>query len=316
MTDKGIQEKISIVIPCYGSEKTIEKVVGDIIFVFSGKENEFEIILVNDASPDNVWNKIVILAHTHKNITGINLSRNFGQQSALMAGYTMVSGDIIVSLDDDGQTPPLEIFALIDKIREGYDVVYARYKRKHHSVIRNWGSKINDIMAEILLGKPKNIKLSSYWAVRKYIIDEILHYHGAYPYIAGLIFRSTKNIANVFIEHRERLSGKSGYSIRKLFFLWLNGFTAFSVKPLRIASLLGVCFTACGLFYIVYLIIRKLTNPDMVIGYTSTMAVIVLIGGMVMMILGLIGEYIGRIYISINNAPQYVIKEVSHSTIS
>jgi undecaprenyl-phosphate 4-deoxy-4-formamido-L-arabinose transferase len=316
MSDNGIIKKISVVIPCYGSEKTIEKVVDDIILVFTGKEFEFEIILVNDASPDNMWNKIVTLVHTYKNITGINLSKNFGQHSALMAGYSRVSGDIIVSLDDDGQNPPLELFFLIDKIQEGYDVVVARYKRKRHNVLRNLGTKINDIMAEIILNKPKEIKFSSYWAARKYVIDEILHYHGAYVYIPGLILRTTRNIVNVFIEHKDRYEGKSGYSIKKLFSLWFNGFTAFSVKPLRIASLLGTCLAFLGFVYILYLVIIKMVNPNIVLGYTSVMAVIVFIGGINMMLFGLMGEYIGRMYISINNSPQYVIKEIIHKEIS
>jgi undecaprenyl-phosphate 4-deoxy-4-formamido-L-arabinose transferase len=310
MLKDSSKNTISIVIPCYRSAKTIEKIISDIVHLFMERENEYEIILINDNSPDNVWDKIVMLAHNYNNIIGINLSRNFGQHSALMAGYSKVSGDIVVSLDDDGQTPPSEMFSLIDKLEEGYDVVYARYKKKMHNALRNLGSTINGIMEQVLLKKPKGIETTSYYAARRFIIDEILRYHNAYPFISGLIFRTTENIGNVFIDHKKRYEGKSGYSVKKLLSLWLDGFTSFSVKPLRIASVLGTCLAFFGFIYILYLVIKKVLNPDMMLGYTSTMAVIIFIGGVIMMMLGLIGEYIGRIYISLNNAPQYVIKEI------
>jgi undecaprenyl-phosphate 4-deoxy-4-formamido-L-arabinose transferase len=303
-------QKISFVIPCYGSEKTIEHVVNDIFSILTAKEFDFEIILVNDNSPDNVWKKILILTERNKEIIGINLSKNFGQNIALMAGYAKTSGDVVVSLDDDGQTPPSEVFALIDKMEEGYDVVFAAYKKKHHSLFRNIGSKINDYMAEILINKPKELKMSSFFVSRKFVINEVVKYKGVYPYIGGLILRTTDNITNIQIEHRKRQEGKSGYTFSKLLSLWLNGFTAFSVKPLRIASVLGTCLASLSFLYIIYLVIKRIINPNIFLGYTSMMAGILFIGGVIMMMLGLLGEYIGRIYISINNASQYVIKEI------
>ncbi|GHV86430.1 hypothetical protein AGMMS50230_20380 [Spirochaetia bacterium] len=165
-------------------------------------------------------------------------------------------------------------------------------------------------MANILLGKPKSLRLNSFFVVRKYVIDELLSYKGPYPNIGGLVLRITKNITNARIEHQERIIGKSGYTFGKLLALWLNGFTAFSVKPLRMASLLGFCISFMGFMYSIYLIVKKIINPSMVLGYTSMMAAILFVGGVLMLLLGLIGEYIGRIYITINNAPQYVIKEI------
>ena len=240
---------------------------------------------------------------------GISLARNFGQHAALMAGYRSCSGDIVVSLDDDGQTPADEAFLLIDKIKEGYDVVYGCYPEIKQSHFRIFGSWVNEKMIEVLLGKPRELKCTSYYAARRFIIEEMLRYRNSYPYVGGLVLRSTKNIANVPVHHRARMEGKSGYSLGKLLGLWFNGFTAFSVKPLRLATVVGFLCAAAGFIYGVVMVLRKLLGYTTVLGYSSLITVILFIGGIIMVLLGIIGEYIGRIYISINNAPQYVIRE-------
>lgn len=301
--------KISFVIPCYRSEKSIEHVVADIQHIIHA-EDTCEIILVNDCSPDNTFFVIQNLCKKWNNITGISFSRNFGQHAALMAGFHYVTGDVVVCLDDDGQTPPSEVYKLLDAIDDKTDVVYAEYIQKKHSIFRNIGSKINFKMTEYLLGKPKNLFVSSYFAAKRYIIDEIIKYENPYPYVIGLILRSTKNIKNVVVEHCERKEGNSGYSFRKLLRLWLNGFTAFSVKPLRVATTLGVLFAFVGFVYAIYTVVNKFINPNVPVGWSSMMSAFMIIGGCILFMLGLIGEYIGRIYISINNSPQYVIKDI------
>lgn len=301
---------ISFVIPCYGSENTIGTVVNELQNVM--KENgrySYEIILVNDNSPDGVWTKIKELIHMYNNIKGISLARNFGQHAALMAGYRNCTGNIVVSLDDDGQTPANQVLLLIDKINEGYDVVYAKYAEIKQSPFRIWGSWVNEKMTEVLLGKPKGLKCTSYYAAKRFIIDEMLRYQNAYPYVGGLVLRSTKNITNVLVQHQERMEGKSGYSLKKLLGLWFNGFTSFSVKPLRIATFIGVICAMLGFVYGVIMVLRKLLGFTVVLGYSSLMTAVLFIGGMIMILLGVIGEYVGRIYISLNNAPQYVIRE-------
>lgn len=306
--------KLSFVIPCYRSENTIRTVVEEIrSTVAKRKEYSYEIILVNDNSPDNVWHVIRELATGDEIVKGISLARNFGQHAALMAGYACTDGDIVISLDDDGQSPADELFKLVDKLQEGYDVVYGAYLEVRQNKFRIFGSWVNEKMNEILLGKPKGLKGTSYYAAKRFIIDEMLRYRNAYPYVGGLVFRSTRNIANVTINQRNRLEGTSGYSFFKLFSLWMNGFTAFSEKPLRMASFLGVFCAFTGFIYGIVIIIRKICNPAVPIGYSSTMAVLLLIGGVLMLLLGIIGEYIGRIYISINNAPQYVIRETTEN---
>ena len=304
---------VSFVIPCYRSENTLEHVVRDIENSMKRPELEaaytYEIILINDCSPDNTWGTIQRLCEEKKNIKGISFARNFGQHAALMAGLRQSVGDYVVCLDDDGQTPADEVDKLLAKLEEGFDAVYAKYEHKQHSGFRNLGSKVNELMTRVMLDKPKELYVSSYFAVKRFIVEDMIRYENSYPYVIGLVLRATKNITNVVVNHREREEGTSGYTLKKLLGLWFNGFTAFSVKPLRIATCIGGFSAVVGFLYGIYTIIKKFVNPDVPLGFSSTMAVLVFFGGMIMIMLGLIGEYIGRIYISMNNSPQYVIRE-------
>ncbi len=303
-------EKISYVIPCYKSSASLPGVVSEINETMSAMEEyDYEIILVNDYSPDNTYEVIRMLTEKYENIIGINLAKNFGQHAALMAGMREITGDIIVFLDDDGQTPANEVFKLIDKLNEGYDVVYASYEHKHHSGFRNFGSIINSRMTEWLIDKPKELYISSYFVAKRFIVDEIIRYTNPYPYVIGLVLRTTKNISCVAVNHRDREQGQSGYTLAKLISLLFNGFTAFSIKPLRIATVMGLCCSVLGFFYAIYAIINKMTNPAAPLGWTSTIIILLILGGMILFVLGLIGEYIGRMSICTNNSPQYVIKE-------
>ena len=302
--------KISFVIPCYNSEKTIMNVINEIKQTVGKRENDtYEIILVNDFSRDNVWSVIQKACEEDENIKGICLSKNFGQHSALMAGYRETEGDIVVSLDDDGQTPADEVYALIDKLDCGCDVVYASYSEKKHSTARNMGTKLNNFMCEKLLGKPKGLMITSFFVAKKYVIDEMIKYKNSFTYIPGLVLRTTESIDSMLVNHRERKVGSSGYSFLKLLALWMNGFTAFSVVPLRISTIIGMCSAGAGFIYLIYVIVNKFVNPSVPVGWSSTTAVLLLLGGMILFVLGMMGEYLGRVYISLNNAPQYVIAE-------
>ena len=301
---------VSFVIPCYRSEKTLSGVVDEIKSTMDeiGKYG-YEIVLVNDSSPDNTWDTIKSLVKENNNITGINFSKNFGQHGALMAGLRETKGDYVVCLDDDGQTPANEVGKLLSALDDGADAVYARYAHKKHSLFRNFGTFMNEKMAQHLLGKPKDLFVSSYFAVRRFVVEDMVRYENAYPYVIGLVLRATKNIVNVDVNHRSREVGQSGYTFSKLLNLWINGFTAFSVKPLRIATGIGAICAMGGFLYGIYTVIKKFIVPDIPAGYSALMSAIVFIGGMMMLMLGLVGEYIGRMYISMNNSPQYVIKE-------
>lgn len=307
--------KISFVIPCYNSELFVEKTVEELIETIKSKlvQYESEIILINDSSKDKTFEKIESLSQIHKNITAIDLSKNFGQHSAIMAGLSQTTGDIIVCLDDDGQTPPNEAVKLINALDEETDVAYAKYKNKKHNKFRNIGSKINDYMAESLLNKPKDLFISSFFAMKKYVKDEILEYKNPYPYMEGLVLRATNKIKNVEVNHSERKVGKSNYTLKKLLKLWVNGFTNFSVKPLRIAILCSTMFILCAIIMTIWIFINKANNPEVPMGWSSTMIVILLVGAAITFILGLIGEYVGRIYLSINNNPQYIIRKIAQN---
>ena len=307
--------KVSFVIPCYRSEKTLAGVVDEIKNKMSQlTQYDYEIVLVNDCSPDGTFAVIRELCDKNSNIIGIDHTKNFGQHAALMAGLHFVSGDIIVCLDDDGQTPADEVDKLLDLIEKGYDVVYAKYDNKQHSLFRNFGSKVNSKMTEVMLGKSKELYISSYFAAKRFIVDEMLKYQNAYPYVIGLVLRTTKNITNVEVNHRKRADGVSGYSLKKLLALWMNGFTSFSILPLRLATYCGSIVAVIGFVMAAITIILKLVDPNRVLGWSSTFSAMLILGGLILLVLGMIGEYVGRIYISINNSPQYVIRTVLNYT--
>lgn len=304
---------ISFVIPCYRSQATLPSVIREIQETMEGlRQYTYEVVLVNDCSPDDTFETIRELCRENANITGINLAKNFGQHSALMAGFHQIKGDIVVCLDDDGQTPADEVGKLLEGIERGADVVYAKYAHKHHSGFRNWGSHVNELMTRVMLGKPKDLYVSSYFAARRFVVDEMIKYEYPYPYVIGLVLRTTKNIINVEVNHRDRLEGTSGYTLGKLLNLWFNGFTAFSVKPLRIATVTGAGCALLGFAYGIYTIIKKIfiNPPGLVTGFSALMSVLVFMGGMLMLMLGLVGEYMGRMYISMNRSPQYVVREI------
>lgn len=304
-------KKISFVIPCYKSENTLSGVIDEInSAMLELPQYCHEIVLVNDCSPDGTYEVIRTLVEKDSRIMGINLSRNFGQHNALMAGYAYTNGDIVVSLDDDGQVPANEVSKLLAEIESGQDVVYARYQHKQHSAFRNFGSKVNGLMTQIMLGKPKGLYVSSYFAARRFVIDEILRYDNSYSYVIGLFLRSTNKISNVDVQHREREIGTSGYTLTKLLGLWMNGFTAFSIKPLRMATISGISFSIISVIFGIYTIIKKIVNPIAPIGYSALVCIIVFIGGALMFMLGMIGEYIGRTYMAMNKSPQYVIRDI------
>lgn len=302
------KKKLSFVIPCYYSEKTLASVVETVILEFKTKY-DIELVLVNDGSTDNTFGVIQELCQKYPFIKGINLAKNFGQDGARMAGYRYCTGDYIISLDDDGQNPPAEAHKLIAKLEKGYDVVFGEYLVKKHSWFKNFGSKVNDKMANVVIGKPKDLRLCSYFIMTSFVAKEIIKYDGAFPYVWGLILRSTSRIANQVIEHKEREVGETTYTFAKLLGLWLNGFTAFSVIPLRVASLLGAVFALFGFLFVTYILISMLFFGISTQGWASLMSVLLITGGVLMMMIGLLGEYVGRIYLNGNNAPQFVVRD-------
>lgn len=305
-------KKISFVIPCYGSQKTIVGVVNGIKKLMKEelKQYQYEVILVNDGSPDNVHSVIKENFSKDSSVYYIQLAKNFSQHNAVMAGLNHATGSIIVCMDDDGQTPVSEVPKLIAGLDEKTDVVYAKYRSKKHSFFRNFGSRVNDFMLRSLLDKPKELYISSFFAMKKYVKDAMIQYKNPYPYLGGLILKITNRIKNVETDHHSREEGNSGYNIKKLLKLYMNGLTNFSVRPLRISTYCSAFFIFIAFVSSIYLVVNKMINPNTPIGWTSTIICILVVGAVITFLLGLIGEYIGRIYISLNKIPQYVeVKE-------
>lgn len=300
---------ISFIIPCYNCAGTIESVVREIEEAAAAlTAGAYEIILVNDASPDGAFSVINSICEENPRVKAIDLAKNFGQHSAIMAGVKHAGGDILVFLDDDGQTPANEAGKLINAIEGGLDVVFAEYDERRQPFWRRLGSRVNDLMAEALIDKPKNLYISSYCACKRFVADELRKYDGKYPYMTGLLLRAAGRAGNVPVTHRARAAGTSNYTLKKLLALWFNGFTAFSVKPLRVATFMGFLLALSGFLYGAYVIIKRFLFSEAPMGWSSIMAALMFIGGMIMVMLGLIGEYVGRVYININKAPQYIIR--------
>ena len=303
-------KKISITIPCYRSQDTIGKLVGEIADIMKEhKDYDYEIILVNDCSPDDTFTVISDLARKDSHIVACDLSKNFGESSALMAAYSKVSGDYVVRMDDDGEHNPKYLFDLINKLEEGYDYVCAEFKEYHHSLYKRIGSKFNYWFLTKMMDVPKGSIMSSYNVTRRYVIDEIRKYNNPKPYIDGMVWAITTRTASIPIEHGYRYGGESGYDLRKSISLWLNGVTSFSIKPLRLASIFGFIFAFTGFVVGIVVTIDKLLHPEISAGWTSLFATLLFIGGFIMILLGMIGEYVGRGYLIDNHIPQYVIRE-------
>lgn len=301
---------ISFVIPCYGSENTIEPVVNEIISTVNTLSDfDYEIIAVNDCSPDKVWIKLLSLASKNKKIKLINFAKNMNRPGAVMAGLKYSNGDFVVVMDDDGQCPMDHLDELIKPLVDGFDVSMADYPERKQSLFKNFGTIVNKKMTEWIIDRPKDLQFTNFMAMKRYIVDKIVEYDNPYPYLTGLILRTTSNIVNVPMEERSRISGTTTFTFGKMLKLWMNGLTAFSIKPLRFSSFIGVICAIAGFIFGIFTIIRKIIVTDISAGWSSTISILLFIGGLIMLMLGMIGEYLGRIYISINNSPQFVVKE-------
>ena len=304
----------SIVIPCYRSSHTIRSVVEETIAEMDrlGRDG-YEFILVDDFSPDDgeTVRELQALADQYSCVTAIALAHNVGQHNALICGLNYASGNIIIFMDDDMQTHPSQLDKIINGLDEDHDVVYGYYPDKKHSGFRNFGSWFTHMSVRILIGKPKDMKTSSYVAMKKYVRDSIIKYPAHYTQMQGLILRtvSPARIASVPIQHFDRAYGESGYTLKKLLSLWSN-IAGFSIVPLRFAQRFGVFTTLCGVLGLIWLLVRKLISKTKILGWTSTMMTIIIFSGIILITLGVVGEYVGRMFLTMGNYPQYVVREV------
>ena len=306
--------KYSIIIPCYNSSHTIREVVE-----LTAKEmndlgcTPFEMILVNDFSPDNgaTSEVLISLSEEYDNVTAIELARNAGQHNAIMAGLHYAEGEYIILMDDDGQTHPSQLPALLEKFDEGFDVIYGYYPDKKHSAFRNFGSWVNYTTVRILIGKPKDLRTSSYCLMRKYVRDSIIQYPAQYSHMQGLVLRTVapSKIASVPIQHFDRAYGTSNYSLKKLLSLWSN-IAGFSTVPLRMTRRFGEFLSLVGIVGMIWLIFRKIVHSTQILGWTSTMMAIIFFSGVTLITLGVVGEYVGRMFLTVSNYPQFVVRNV------
>ncbi|QIL81644.1 glycosyltransferase [Diaphorobacter sp. HDW4A] len=307
--------KCSIVIPVYNSEAILPELLKQLTVELKrlGLENDSELILVNDSSPDGSWGVLQLLTDTYPNLKAINLAKNFGQHNAIMAGLQFASGDSIVLMDDDLQHSPAYIGELL-KALEKDDVCFVRFEKRQHAGWKVAGSNFNNMLASHLVGKPRDLYLSSFKAFRKHVQSAIIQYEGPYPYIDGLILRSTNRIQVIDAVHQERFTGQGNYNLKRSVSLLMKMATGFSVAPLRLAIFIGVIFGFLSLATVVYVIVEKLMNPSVQPGWTSIVAIVLAVSGVQMLFLGLIGEYMGRLYLNINKKPQFVIREIAGFT--
>lgn len=300
--------KISVIVPCYYSEKTIAKAVHLAKEELLRLGYDYEFVLVNDGSTDGTFAQIQALCAEDPKVKGVDFSRNFGQHSALMAALHYVTGDYVLSMDDDLQTHPSQFGKLLDTIRNGgYDVVYGWYPQKHHNWFRNLGSHFEGWTMQVLTGRPKGLHTSSFWVAKAFVCHHAIEYMGPYPHMSGLLMRITKNVGNVELQHFDREVGQSGYNLKSLIRLWSTS-TNFSVLPLRFSLVCGALFGAAGLISALVVIVRKLMDPTVMTGWSSLMVVILLAAGINLICLGLVGEYVGRMFMIANKQPQYVVR--------
>lgn len=303
--------EISIVIPVYNSTQIITELHAHLQKALSGVLHE--IILVNDGSQDNSWEKMRSLASQNKNIIAVNLRKNSGQDNALLAGLRIAKGNYVVIMDDDLQHDPADILKLVEACKAGLDVCYANFSGKKQSMIKNAGSEINGKMAQVLSSKPKEIYLSPFKAINKATVEEIGKFSGPYPYIDGIILSITSNIGQIDAEHKPRHSGKSNYGMSRSASVFMKHFTGFSVLPLRIATITGCIATLIGLILAVKYLYDYFIAKNFIEGWTTVVILIIFFGGLILITLGIVGEYIGRMYLAINNKPQYSISEIVRS---
>ena len=302
---------LSIVIPVYNSEKTIARLVDDLVGTL-GRHYMLEIVLVNDNSLDRSEEICISLYEKYRNIVSFySLSKNVGEHCAVMAGLNKTTADYVVIMDDDFQNPVSEVSKLVDAaLANNFDVVYSYYDKKKHSGFRNFGSWFHNKVANIMLHKPKDLYLSSFKILNRFLVNEIVNYQAPFPYIDGLILQVTDNIGRVEVAHHPSQRDRSGYTMKKLVALWMNMFTNFSILPLRFSIILGFIFAFLGLALGVDTVIEKISNPDLPVGFASLIFAISVFAGVQLISLGIIGEYIGRGFLTLNGKPQYTIRKM------
>ncbi len=313
-TDGTAAPTLSIVVPVYRSEGCLDALAAAIEEALAPPGLSYELVLVNDGSPDDSWRVIEALSRARENIVGVDLRRNFGQDNAILTGLRVARGRYVAIMDDDLQHHPRDLPALLAKAQAGADVVYADFREKRQKLWKNLGSWFNGKVAEWVIGKPKHIYLSPYKIIRREVAVLVCRYDGPYPYLDGLLFQVTSRIEQVSVEHHDRFAGSSNYNLLKSIRVWTRLATSFSVRPLRLVAWCGFVLAVLGALLAVWVVLYRLLVPEnfsaQAVGWSSLMVTLLVIGGVQMIFLGILGEYMGRSYLTICRRPQTAIREV------
>ena len=305
------QKEISIVIPVYNSHECVAELSRQIADALGSAGISYEQIMVNDCSRDSSWEEIKKEAEKNPNLLGINLRKNGGQDSAILTGLNYAGGKWIVIMDDDLQHSPYDIPKLYEEAKKGFDVVYANFEAKKQKLWKNLGSWFNGKISEIALDKPKGIYLSPFKIVSGEVVKEMVKFENLFPYIDGLIFQVTRNITQIDIEHHKRELGKSNYNLVKSIKVFLRMLFGFSTMPLNLASYTGFFSAAVGLVLAIVYAVQYFTGKADVTGWTTIVVLSLLLGGLILVSLGIIGKYLGLMYLTVNKQPKFVIRETT-----
>ena len=276
---------------------------------FSSMGRDYEVVFSVDASPDRSFVALKEQALKDPHFKILLLRRNMGYDNAIMAGLNYARGKWVVIMDDDLQHSPEDIPSLLAAAEKGNDVVYAGFPAKRQSLIKNIGSWFNDATARVIINKPRSIYLSPFKVVSREVVEEIIKHKGPFPYIDGLIFQNTSSIAQIPVEHHERAEGEGNHGLMRSARIWLNFCTAFSIIPLRASVWFGFFISAASFLYAAHVLHIKLTRGVTPEGWVTVVLGISLLGGIQLISLGILGEYIGRMYMNLNQAPQFVVRE-------
>jgi undecaprenyl-phosphate 4-deoxy-4-formamido-L-arabinose transferase len=309
--------ELSLVIPVFNGSETIGEVVDEIHAVCASMR--FEVLLVNDGSSDDSEEVCAQIVERHPDtVSLVQLARNFGEHNAVLAGLRYARGQYVAVLDDDGQNRPQDVLTMLVHARQHkLDVVYGRYRERQHPWPRILGSWFHNQIANFVLGKPRDLYLSSFKVMSRFVVDEVVKFAGPFPYLDGLILRTTNRLGQIEVDHEPRRAGRSGYTLLKLVGLWLNMFVGFSIIPLRLALVTGTAAAGLSLLMLGGIVVDKLwINPQVTVGVPSILASVVFFAGTQLVILGMLGEYLGRVFLHQNGMPQSVVRYLTRKSTS
>lgn len=310
MLESASQYKYSVVIPVYNSQGIIGETIDRTVALFEAQRWDYEIILVNDNSPDNSWPVVAEKARNNPRIKAINLLKNYGQHTAMYCGLRYISGDYAITIDDDLQNPPEEIVHMVDKVLEGYDIVYGQFRRKEHAGYRRVGSRAIALINRRVFRQPKDLIVSNFRIIRRDVVDRMVNYRTNYPYITGLSLMFSTNRANALVEHHPRKMGRSNYNFIRIATLVMRILFNYSAYPLRVVSVTGFAVAILSFLAGVFYLLRAVFIGTEVAGWATVVVLLAFLSGVNIIIVSMLGEYLIRLVQQVSESNVYYVKEV------